>query len=83
MTTHYPRPLYSIAEASAIAGCSRETIRLKIKHKKLVASRIERGPWRINAESFEKMIAPLTAIQTAEVPNARDIKRRAMRQLKD
>ncbi len=56
---------------------------MKIKHKKLVAARIERGPWRITVESFEKMIAPLTAIQTAEVPNTRDIKRRAMRQLKD
>ena len=78
-----PHRLYSIAAASELAGCSRETIRMKIKNKKLVAARIDRGPWRINGESLEKMIAPLTAILTAEAPNVREINRRAIQHLKD
>ena len=78
-----PNRLYSIATASELAGCSRETIRMKIKNKKLVAARIDGGPWRITVESFEKMIAPLTAILTAEVPNVREINRRAIQHLKD
>ena len=70
-----PNRLYSIAVASELTGWSREYIRLKIKNKKLVAARIERGPWRINGESLEKMIAPLTAIQPT-IPTSRELNRR-------
>ena len=75
MTAHYPKRAYSIAEASALAGCSRETIRSKIKSKTLVAARIGRGPWRISVESFDEMIAPLKAIEPT-IPTVKELNRR-------
>ena len=71
-----PNRLYSIAEATVVAGCSRETIRLKIQNKKLIAARIGGGPWRITGESLLNLIAPFLAIQSA-VPTPRELNRRA------
>ena len=72
MNTIDPQRTYSITEAAEIAGRSVEYIRLKIKSKKLVAARIDRGPWRIAGASLAKMMAPITAIQPATVPPDRE-----------
>ena len=68
-----PNRLYSIAEARAFAGCSRETIRQKIKNKKLAAARIDKGPWKIPGDSLINLVAPLTAIQPTTVPTDSEI----------
>ena len=71
-----PNRLYSIAEAQALAGCSRETIRQKIKNKRLVAARIDKGPWKIAGASLANLIAPLTALQPELVPTQQEVNRR-------
>ena len=70
-----PNRLYSISEAKAIVGCSRETIRLKIENKMLVAARIGRGPWRISGASLLDLLAPLMAIHPA-VPTEKELNQR-------
>lgn len=75
MTPIDPQRMYSIAEAAAIADCSGECIRLKIKNKKLVAARIDTGPWQVAGYSLAKMMAPITAIQQATVPTTTEVNR--------
>jgi hypothetical protein len=59
-----PNRTYSVSYASEFAGVSGETIRQKIKHKKLKAARVDNGPWRISGASLVEMMAPVTAIQS-------------------
>ena len=78
-----PNRLYSIAEAQIFARCSRETIRQKIKNKKLAAARIEKGPWKIPGHSLAKMVAPFAALQLETLPTNRELNRRSIACLKD
>ena len=76
-TTIEPHKMYSVSVASELMGVCGETIRLKIKKGKLQAARVDNGPWRISGASLIKMMAPITAIQSATLPTNRELQRLA------
>ncbi len=68
---------YTVAEASELAGVCGETIRLKIKNKKLVAARVDHGPWRVAGASLLNNFAPVLELQRVTVRTSREKNKRA------
>lgn len=71
---------YSVSEASELMGVCGETIRLKIKNKKLVAARVDNGHWKIAGASLLAHFAPVLALQDVTVRTDRE-KNKCARQL--